>query len=184
MSKALRKVIYELKADRRKLSLIIVLCCVLLLLWGRLLVKQVPRDALAVPEAQAATSTLPELPPLDAALLGIPEREHVATRLPGTLARDVFSFQPEHFPRHPQAERKGPAKSVDQPADVTETGVTARQAAQGLKVQSTVMGASPRVIIDGRLYRLGDSVQGLKIVDILPRGVVLEWNGERVRLEM
>ena len=58
MSKVLKQTFRALTADKKKLSIVVVLLAMLLLLWGRLLLKRVPRTAVAEPET--TTSDVPE----------------------------------------------------------------------------------------------------------------------------
>lgn len=57
MSQQLRKLGDVLAVDRKKLFVLVAMVLVAMLLWGRLLIKQVPRSAIAVPDDSGSVST-------------------------------------------------------------------------------------------------------------------------------
>ena len=57
MNQQLRKLRDVFAVDRKKLFLLVAMVLVAMLLWGRLLIKQVPRSAIAVPDDSGSVST-------------------------------------------------------------------------------------------------------------------------------
>lgn len=83
-------------------------------------------------------------------------------------------------------------KSVVLQADLSLQQQTRRQAlvasARGLKLQTTLQGASPAALIDGQVYRPGDEIEAadrvrFRIVRVEERSVILEASGLRVELD-
>jgi hypothetical protein len=171
----------NLTANQRKVSLMIGLVGVGLLLWGRLLFKDVPRTALADPTDQAAAS--PAAP--EARRAGRPV---VRVVLSPRLERDLFALDARYYP----ARRGNPAsieavtppapdKFAPQTTDVQQQVLDARH---GLVLQTTILGDRPRAMINGQVMSPGDKIGGFTLRKVLPRGVILEMNGIEVRLEM
>jgi hypothetical protein len=52
-----------------------------------------------------------------------------------------------------------------------------RAQAARLKVQSTLMGASPKALVDGRLVGIGDVVASFRVTRIEARRIVVEREG-------
>ena len=59
----------------------------------------------------------------------------------------------------------------------------ARQASQ-LRLQSTIMGASPKAVIDGGLVGEGDVVATFRVLRIEPRRIVVEREGIKLEIQM
>lgn len=65
-------------------------------------------------------------------------------------------------------------------------------AASSLKLQTTIMGSTPKALIDGRMVRTGDTVDSrtaslsisFKVVQIEPRRIVIEHDGVKIELRM
>ena len=58
------------------------------------------------------------------------------------------------------------------------------EAARSLKLQTTIVGAHPRAVINGQLVGPGDKIAGFTVRRILDRKVIVEMDGVQVRLEM
>lgn len=183
-----RRMKKELLADRRKLGLGVTVCCLALLLWGRLLIKKVPRTAEAQPKAvptEVATAT-----PLKSA---VESRESQTIVLPlyGPVERDLFAFDPQFFPQADQSEQtlQSIPKSIGNPADDlsrTQQELQSAVALEGrnLKLQSTLMGKISRAMINGVLMEPGDRIQGFELKEVRPRQVTLVKDDIEVVLEM
>ena len=51
-------------------------------------------------------------------------------------------------------------------------------------LQSTVMGARPAAVINGRIVQVGQTFEGLVLKEVRNRQVILEFNGRLVSLRM
>lgn len=124
------------------------------------------------------------------------------------LDRNLFQFQSEFFPRVDDAAR-GTARMVtddsfwDQLAKSMSAQADSRKqkqiridnlqaAASKLRVQSTIMGNAPRAMVDGRMVRLGGSIEAdaggsgitFKVARIEARRIVIERDGIQIELPM
>ena len=118
---------------------------------------------------------------------------------PGTpLTRNLFAVELERFPadanRIRTADKDGVgfwdelAKSMTFRADVRRERQVlienlARQASQ-LRLQSTIMGASPKAVIDGDLVGEGDVVANFRVLKIEPRRIIVEREGIKLEIQM
>jgi hypothetical protein len=175
---SLRNLLRTLTADKRKLALMALLAGLGLLLWGRLLFRDVPRTALAAPKD-------PEVKTLAAAARA-PGRPVVRVELPRTLDRDLFALDARYYPS--KAAPDVPAvvvvpdnKSGPQMTDVQQQALSA---SRSLALQTTILGDRPRAVINGQVLAPGERINGFTLKKVMPRGVILEWNGIEVRLEM
>jgi len=179
----------QLLADKRKLGLMITLLAVGLLLWGRLLIKDVPRTAVADPDEQAAVTTAPSPSDASASTDKLTRRVVEVTRF-APVQRDLFAFEIERYPRaqRPQPKVDAGAKSESNPTDEQNQQQAKRlavySAARGLTLQSTLLGARNRALINGVLLEPGESILGFEVKAIDNRTVTLERDGIEVTLEM
>jgi hypothetical protein len=51
-------------------------------------------------------------------------------------------------------------------------------------LQSTFIGSTPTAVVNGRVLRVGESINGFKVVEITARACVVEQGEVKVRLEM
>jgi hypothetical protein len=56
--------------------------------------------------------------------------------------------------------------------------------AKEMVLQSTMTSANPSAVINGRVLRLGEWLNGFQVVEISPRACKVEKRGVRVTLEM
>ena len=147
----------------------------------------------------ASTSSAPRVDPVEQWLL-----EPIKP-----LDRNVFEFHPEFFPNADAGTEATAtvveddlfwdrlAKSIASRADQRkqkQIRIENLQVAAGkLRVQSTIMGASPRVLIGGKMSRVGDSVEAdggggemlsFRILRIEGRRIILEREGVKLELPM
>jgi hypothetical protein len=166
---------YQLKSDPRKLTVVIGLAAVSLLVWGRLLVKQVPQSASAESTRQAAPS-IPEVGGLSEA--GPPDADSdaaVQVSVPARLPRNLFDVRP----LLPEKEKlPEPAKSPDESADAPNKPVDLGR----LRLQSVMQGRGDRAMINGRIVTVGDTIQGFTLKRVAERSVILEKHDRRYRL--
>ena len=182
MSQALGKLGRKLTADKKKLSLMIALSAVLLLLWGRLMLKRgSPKTAVAEPEA-AAVETDQASPPKPVTTKDYPV---VYVDLPRSVDRDIFRFRIDRYRQAGAVQdiddgEKSPPKSPDNGMDVEEV----RKWAESLELQAAVLGDEPKVMISDRVYRLGDRINGFVVKSVRSRSVVLANGHIEINLEM
>jgi hypothetical protein len=170
----------KLLADKAKASLMLGLVAVLLLMWGRLMLKQVPRQAVAEPAATAAVS---------GATAGKVTRawapKVVEFTPPESWSRDLFVVDTGRYARNPKNEVKPVAKSDPQPSDELLESTVVKKAAAGLTLQTTMLGGDkPRAMIDGQVIEQGQQIRGFTLKKVESRWVVLEMNGIEVELGM
>lgn len=184
MTSFLHKYWRQLTADKRKLTLMLLLVGVGLLLWGRLLLKDVPRTVMANPDksvslAQHKGSSVPD--PGDPLA-----RATVYIDIPDSLTRDLFN-QPS-LSNKPSAalviSSPGPEKSPPPLADEHQQTAVQDRIAAVLKLQTTILGENPRAMINGQLVAPGESIRCFMIKKILPRQVILENQGMEVILDL
>ncbi|MEA2708333.1 MAG: hypothetical protein QOF78_934 [Phycisphaerales bacterium] len=114
------------------------------------------------------------------------------------LTRNLFAVQLDKFPHDGspvQTTNKDVvgfwdelAKSMTSRADVRKERRVlvenlARQASQ-LRLQSTIMGASPKAVIDGDLVGEGDVVATFRVLRIEPRRIIVEREGIKLEIQM
>lgn len=156
-----------------------------LLLWGRLLLKHLPRTAIAEPETAAVVETK------QAAAAPRP-RATVRFAKPAAVSRDVFTLDSSKYARVVKAEQALPVvvesvvpeKSRSETADEQQRIREVQRAASSLTLQSTVLGDSPRAVINGVPVTPGKKINGFVVKQIHARFVVIEMNGVEIKLEM
>lgn len=182
MTSYMRQIIQKLVADKKKLAVMVSLMAVLLLLWGRLILKQVPRTAVASPEIAKSAEKWNQHAFAESRVM----LTRVEVELPRTLQRDLFSLELtgyESTGRKPVVEVK-PEKSDNKLSDEEAMAQMVRQAATGMKLQTTILAQQPLALINGTLVQQGMEYKGFKVVRIMDRKVVLEMNEIQITLEM
>jgi hypothetical protein len=104
-----------------------------------------------------------------------------------TVDRDIFTPNVAYFPvedKSKPATVVSAAQAVDPTAEAEAAKLQVQAQAKALSLQSTVVGAVPTAIINGRVLRVGDWVSDFQIVRINSRSCQLEKSGIRVMLEM
>ena len=187
---ALWKLRNGLLADRRKLGVMLTLALVAMLLWGRLLMKNVPRTAVADPQA-AIAAIAPGTPAAASAKTADKPRPAsvIVPRYP-PVRRDLFAFDPLFYGVVEKPEATGPvqAKSSDDPSDEEkerqQRRLAVRAAAKQLTLQSTLLGTVNRAMINCVLLEPGQMILGFELTDVRSRQVTLVRDGIEVKLEM
>lgn len=178
MPPALENLKQQLLADKKKLGLMCMLVAVGLLLWGRLiLLDRVPKTAVADPNAQAAAA---KAVPADV------ERVVYIGRLPDRPTRDVFSLPRDRYRPLPGTDNgvnpgNLPSRSVDEdPADLVEVQGLARE----LRLRAVIYGIRPRIVLDDRMLKTGDTYNGFKVLAIEKNAAVIARDGYLFRLRV
>jgi len=187
MNDQVNKLIRQLTADKKKLGLMVGLLAVGLLLWGRLLLKEVPRTATATPKVTAAVSASSSAS--TEARDPTPEADEpavtVVVDLASTLTRDVFALDTAGYPEAKNGEESSvQAKPQIDTPDKAYRVAKATEAARGLTLEGVILSDDPSVIINGQLLQEGQQIEGLTVYRIENRKVVLEMDGVYIRLGM
>ncbi len=59
-----------------------------------------------------------------------------------------------------------------------------RAQAKSLALQSTMVSANPVAMINGRMLRIGEWINGFELIEVTPRGCSVRKNGTTIMLEM
>jgi len=175
----MRGFMQKLLADKAKASLVLGLMAIMLLMWGRLMLKQVPRTAVAEPAAQAAVAET-----IKPAVKSSWAPPVVNVDLPNAFTRDLFAVDTSRYMRNLKNEVAPLAKSDPQPSDELLETTMVRKAAAGLALQTTMLGEKPRAMIDGQVLEVGQTIRGFTLKSVQARSVVMEMNGIEVHLGM
>lgn len=183
MSKLWNNLVRDLKRERKKAFMVIGLLAVMLLLWGRLILKEVPRTASASPAKTTASAKKAAKAEAKSPVASL-RRPAIYVDLPAGPARDLFAMDRSLYPQASSDESQPEPKSDDESADDTKVLEALAKSLRGLTLQTTVLGASPRAVINGKVVKPGEQVNGMMLSQVHPRFVVLEKDGKRLKLEM
>ena len=190
MSAPMRKLSKQLMANKKQFYMLLAVVAVALLLWGRLLLKNPPRSAMAKPRAAAAATGAGDAQADNTDSFVFTRWKTVHVDLPEGEPRDLFLFDPAGYPRVVVQPKKvddpGPVsgKSDPQPDDKLHKMEELTKRAAALKLQTTLDGAQPQALINGRLMLEGQQIDGFTVQKILARQVVIEIEGVEFRLKM
>ncbi len=176
----------QLMADKKKLGIMLVLVAVGLLMWGRLLLKEVPKTATATPVAAAAAAPTAAEAAQDALLLE--EARYgvtVVMSIPRDLPRDLFALDTTDYVKVKSGAptRFEPKPESDTPDREFRTA-RAVKAAGGLRLEGIILGDEASVIINGQLLQEGQRIEEFTVFKIEERRVVLEFDGIHIRMSM
>ncbi|MEM6459755.1 MAG: hypothetical protein AAF710_10235 [Planctomycetota bacterium] len=168
-----------IRADGKRAAAAALLLTAGMLLWGRLLLKQVPQTASAddKPAWLMEVEAEAEARPAEA-------RAVVEADRPGPLGRDPFLLDPKRYRRALSEEEV--VSGAKLPAAMSDEAkrMAVAEAAAELRLQSVTLGEVPAAFINGRLVRLGGTIEGFTLTACDERSAVLERHGVRVRLRM
>jgi hypothetical protein len=114
------------------------------------------------------------------------------------LGRNLFAINLERFPQDGQRTEKEAqgtpgfwddlAKSMSFRADVRKERQilveNLQQQASQIRLQSTMMGATPRAVINGDMVGEGDVVASFRVLKIEPRRIIVEREGIKLEIQM
>jgi hypothetical protein len=115
------------------------------------------------------------------------------------VSRNLFAIRMDHFPLAAGTSGSGSAttqqtfwealaKSVNTRADAMEKRQNLiqnlRDQAGQLELQSIVMGAKPKALVDGELVGEGDVVASFRVLKIESRRIIVEREGIRLEIQM
>ena len=171
------------RRERRKYGVLLSLFAVGLLLWGRLLLKEVPQSATAVP-VQTAQTSMSNSEIVQSAQSGKSGRV-VEVYLPNELARNVFQYDVKPYRRTVRPDKTGEdAKFGSHGADEATRIAEMRLAASKLILHSVVLGEKPHAVINGIVVVPGEQIMGFELSQVSDRMVVLTKDGVLLRLRM
>lgn len=175
----------EMKADRKKATILIVLIAVGAVFGTRLVVnaispeKPVPAKAAATPVKTSGlvtqTPTVPQpLDPKAEARLS----EYLA-KVNREISRDLFVAKLELFPRVSSEL----ADATTKPGDSMSSMIREPILGEGkLKLQSTMVGNTPNAVINNRVVQTNQIIDGFTVLLITERSCVVEKDGVRATL--
>ena len=177
----------ELRRDRKKATMLILLLVVAGALGGRMVFKHVAEaeaDTLKADGGQDAPQTGadgPVTPGPGPSGAGGP-----AWTSNASITRDIFKLNVGVFPVVDGGEMAtltkdpAPGGTDHQRAQMRRVQAEAR----ALTLQSTIIGATPTAIINGRVIREGKTINGFRVVAVTARGCVIEKQGVKIALQM
>ncbi len=160
-------------ADRKRVAML-GLVTLMMLMWGRLLLKQVPQTTVA-DDALVAVQPGPRQAAEPVVEIDLSEE----------LSSDLFGFSANRYRRTADNENEGGESQFDATnPDEAERMESARQDAEQLRLQSIVSGPPPMVMIDGHVLREGDTIEGFTVtsIDAETWSVVLSRDGYLIRV--
>lgn len=179
MKQWLTKARTQILADKKKSGAMLALLLVGLLLWGRLLLKDVPKTATAVPGSTATHDAD------DALELVKDQAPRVEVDWPADLPRDLFVFDASRYRRTVTDDTRDAAEKSPRVLTDKDLQIEAlRRRARDLTLQSVITGSEPRAMINGRFMKIGQSVNGFELLEIHERSVILLMQDVKLRLSM
>lgn len=191
MANFMKRLLAELKRDRKKTAVMAILLLVALVAVGRLFLRSaVPTKAAAAAPAAgkaapAARASSAQRSDSGEDRSGESGRERVKYLGPidTTIKRDIFAANPKYFPAvvKPDVASHAAPSGMD---DINAERAAIQAKALELALQSTVVSANPTAIIEGQVLHVGDWVNGFRVVEIGSRQCTLEKSGVKVTIEM
>jgi hypothetical protein len=183
MSNTVTQLGRQLAADRKKLSIMLALLVFGMLLWGRLLLKEVPRSVTAMPTVATNVHTPSATDGVAAVAPGF--QRVVYVDWPGVLDRDLFTFDPNPYKRNPDNPSTALGqKSPPQPCDEARRKALTLEARATLTLNSVVTQPRPYAVINEQLLIPGQSIEDYTLRKISDLSVILEKQGITILLRM
>lgn len=188
----------ELFADKKKAAILGTLALVALVMGGRLLSKSSgPSDAgAAIPSPDSSSSSGAPRRTMGNVSLSVPgapgqeDKRLTGWRSQrskdGNTLRDLFVTDLKSYVRiEPEPVKKTMTTKPDKAIiDRMEIARAVRAQAVSLTLQSTMIGANSSAVINGQVLRVGDYVEGFRVVAIHPRSCNVKKRGVEVSLGM
>ena len=203
-------ILSAMRRDPKKASCLAVLLIVMAILWAKLALAgaepaQAAASAVAAP-SNSITSPFNVNPAkarqrLSAgASVAASMQSWLEKPVPLVASRNLFSAQLQYFPmdgsRPTQGSRTGAdesfwerlAKSISSEADQQEKKQNLiqnlRQEAGQRQLQTTVMGPTPKALVNGTLVSEGETVEAFRVLKIEPRRIYVEREGIKLEIQM
>lgn len=175
----LKQLANTLFTDRKKIVTVLALVVVGLLLWGRLLLKQVPRSAVADQLAKAANTSQGSSDNFRVASV---QRPKAFVSVPNDGARDNFAMESSVYDNFRyELKNNDQGKLHSNNAEITED----TDGPQFRQEELTLDGlAGQSVVVNGQAVKLGQRIGGWKLIWIGHRHVILQRKGKQVELKM
>jgi hypothetical protein len=191
------------KKDPKKAGVLAVLVLVMGGMWVKVLGRPAPATAAAADAAPATAAVTPAgAPGTGSAAPSYKPKSKSATRAAwaamklAPASRNLFQIDYQRYERSGKAPGDQPLtegqtsspKSGPSPADLKKerqilVNNLQSQATQ-LKLQTIVMGASPKALVNGRLVGEGDVIASFRVAKITARGITVEREGIRFDVSM
>lgn len=192
MNKRLQMIVMEMKHDRKKFAMMCTLFAVGLLLWARLLILQdVPKTGFADPVHNNTASQTRTIAPEGTENVPFQELPIVYLDTSSQLTRDFFSplTLPPAGPDQDNHVTRSHPNTDDELSEVAGAEFRERQEAfkadaERLKLESVILGEVPVAVINGKVLRVGDDIDGFVLEKVSARYVVLRRDEFRVDLKM
>jgi hypothetical protein len=192
------------RKDPKKAGVLAFLVVVMAGMWVKVMWRSEPASASAAAHAPSAAATTPDT---DARFVFPSDKRRAAgktqmfwSKVPTAASgRNLFAVEYDRYPKVNKGPDNGTngesgqavgdaAKSGPSPADVKRErqafAENIREQAAQLKLQTTIMGASPKALVNGQLVGEGDVVAFFRIVKITARGMVIEREGIKLEIQM
>jgi hypothetical protein len=195
MNNLKNKLLAEMGRDKKKTAVLS-----LLLLVGVVVVVRLVMSGPAPAKAQAAGKALAKQAPAakqaaDAAEAPAPDllsgesgtntqRDRYLQQLDTRITRDLFSASDQIFGPAPAGDIRARREASGGNTDLASRRAEVEQQSSVLKLQSTVVSETPTAIINDQVVKVGEVIEGFKIVAISPRGCIVEKNSIQLTLEM
>jgi len=185
------RVLAELSRDKKRTALLGILAVVCAFVVGRALLRSVSSAGAAISTAAAIEESEDEGEMADAVSSGAGrpvEKAKKSSRLgERRITRDLFMPNQEFFP--PQQAEEQAAPQLKTPASPAEDIKQALQKAviaqaRSLVLQSTVVGAVPTAMINGRNLAVSDWINGFEVTEVTTRSCTVRKQDVEVVLEM
>jgi hypothetical protein len=181
----------EVKRDRKRAALMVVLGGVLVVVLVRLVASAPAGAQAAVPPAASRVDDkrlAQTVARVDAAMATV-AKSGAVRKGSVSITRDLFAPDPSVFPLAVQVEdivgaTTAPAADADamQRMERQARQSAIESEAKGLELVAVMFSGSPSVILNGNVLRVGDAISGFKVLGITPQQCVVEKDGVRLTL--
>lgn len=172
MKRKLNRIWRQMTADKKKFGILTTMLAVGLLLWGRLiLLEDVPKIATADPGSEQAAKS--DADGAKKTKVKAPFAE-VKVDLVDDLAVNLFAFRHDRYKPLPIENVDGSEVDIGNPGD--DESVRRRlleERLSSLRLQSVIQGPKPVIVVNGRLLRVGQKIDGFEVVSVNARSVEL-----------
>jgi len=182
-----QRFVLQMRRDKKKAAVLVVLVLVGLIIFGRMLLKTVgPAKAKGAPAAAAGPISHSPASPR-----GIGQKKKSPTRPAGrspgsengSTPRDLFVADLRCYPKVEPVD-KPKDKQPDALRQTEDPEAIIRAKAKSLALQSTMVGWESSAMINGQVLRVGEWIDGFRVVEIHARSCIVECEGIRVPLDM
>jgi hypothetical protein len=197
------RIVAAVRKDPKRAGILTVLVAILAVLQVRLQMNHGEGGSRATAALTAQADNSAPTPSISGAPLSKPQDAAAALRAwadaPSVpINRNLFAVNLDRFPQDgartavPNMSTSGfwdeLAKSMTLRADVRKERQilveNLQQQAGQMRLQSTVMGATPKAIINGELVGEGDVVASFRVLKIEPRRIIVEREGIKLEIQM